>query len=273
MIVSIGLLMCASAWGAPQQFKCPPVPKQESVALKKAGRYFAVGEKMAVNGAYKKSLERYLCSLKMKEHPNTMFNIAQVAKLIEKKEPALRLLKKFKDKNPEHPAVPEITQLIDKMERGEFDAINAQSTDSEEATTTQVAEPVESEPPPPAQMATPPLDTSIASGKRSKIRKLRVAGILLIAGGTVFTGMGIGMTAGALKAQSNSSNAESDADFQYYNDRRAGLAAGAVISYIAGVACLTTGVILLIKSKKLKKKSTPQKTDLTLSPIGFTVLF
>ncbi|MBN2341625.1 MAG: hypothetical protein JXX29_02790 [Deltaproteobacteria bacterium] len=101
---------------AAARFKCPAVPSQEKIAVKKAGWYFTAGEKLAKKEKYLMSLDRYLCSLKMKPHSNTMFNIAQVLKLIENKKPAIQRLKKFRTQNEAHPSVPELNQLIAVME-------------------------------------------------------------------------------------------------------------------------------------------------------------
>lgn len=252
MIVSFCLLVGANALGATPPFKCPPVPKQEAVALKKAGRYFAAGEKLAINGAYRKSLERYLCSLKMKEHPNTMFNIAQVAKLIENKGPILQLLKKFRNRNPEHPSVPEINRLIEKMEKGDYESINPQSPTEEPV--------VEKEPEivAPVKDTEPPADlamrnTGPSADELRHRKRLKTAGIIFIAGGTVFTGLGIGFGVASSAAKSDASAAMTYDNYDFYNQRHKAFAGVAITSFILGAASLTTGIILLVRAKKATK--------------------
>ncbi|MBN2716203.1 MAG: hypothetical protein JXX14_10140 [Deltaproteobacteria bacterium] len=282
LIVSMLFLISAAAMGAPQKFKCPAVPAKDEPALKKAGRFFAVGEKLAINGEYKRSLQRYLCSLKMKAHPNTMFNIAQVAKLIENKAPAIQLLKDFRDKNPEHASVPEINQLIALMEKGDYDAINSVPPESEVTTAeTETAEPVStsSQTVEPAPIAPAPTNTRPEKDRDSQKRNKRrmITGIVFIAGGAVTTGLGIGMTVAAGKAKHNGLNASTYSDFQYYDQRQINFTAGAVVSYLLGAAFLTTGIILCLKSKKAGRNSTdstapPQVAIISTGP-GMVISF
>ncbi|MBN2525625.1 MAG: hypothetical protein JXR76_04465 [Deltaproteobacteria bacterium] len=276
-IIIVGLtifLISATALGGPKKFKCPAVPGQESLAVKKAGKYFAAGQKMAVQGFYKKSLERYLCSLKMKEHPNTMFNIAQVAKLIDNKKPALHLLKKFRENHPEHPSANEIDQLIAKMEKGEYDTINADDPPEEslpnEFEDAMVAT-TEPEAAPPTEASEP--EPSIAKGNSApteqQVKKRRITGILLIVGGTVFTGMGIGFAIGASLAKDNALSADAYNDYERYDKQRQGFAALSVTSFVLGAAGLTTGLIFLIRSRKHNQSSNQLSPSTSSAKVRF----
>lgn len=236
---------------------------KESIAQKKAGRYFAAGAKLAARQKYKKSLERYLCSLKMKAHSNTLFNIAQISKLVENKTPALRLLRKFRNRNPEHPSVPEVNQLIDKMERGEFDTppneTNSPPTPKETNEINDIND-INA-----AQKTLVPLELIVEEVAPSPVseaiiasqapppqinQKMKTAGIILAATGGTFTVLAIGLSIGAGKNKNKASNATEYDTFDDYESKYVNLSVGAALSYIVGVSCLTTGVILLLRSKK-----------------------
>jgi hypothetical protein len=267
------ILISTGAMGAPRRFKCPAVPEKEAVAIKKAGRFFTVGEKLALKAQYPKSMQRYLCSLKMKEHPNTMFNIAQVAKLSENKAPILKQLKQFREQNPEHAAVPEISRLIEKMEAGDYESINPE-----------LATPAKTSPPPPKNKPTAPspemtepetpTPDPIPASTPNRLRKMKIFGIVAIAGGAAFTIAGIGFAAGSAAAKNNGLSATEYSDYTFYENQHKGFAVVSVISFIVGAAGITTGTILLLKRKKqMSESATTEKQSLTLTPTGFQISF
>ncbi len=267
------ILIGTSAMGAPKKFRCPAVPEQEAVAVKKAGRFFAAGEKLALKGLYNRSMQRYLCSLKMKAHPNTMFNIAQVAKLSDDKTPILKLLNRFREQNPEHVAVPEISGLISKMEAGDYESINPElaspgrepSSPPESAPIATSPDIEENESLAPEQTPTPP---------PNRLRKMKISGIIAVAGGAAFTVMGIGFAAGSAAAKNNGLAATQYSDYTFYENKRKGFAAVSVISFIVGAAGITTGTILLMKRKKrMSQSSESTSQSFNLTPTGIQVTF
>jgi len=267
------ILISTGAMGAPKKFKCPAVPEQEAVAVKKAGRFFTAGEKLALKGQYNRSMQRYLCSLKMKAHPNTMFNIAQVAKLSDDKTPILKLLNRFREQNPEHAAVPEISRLIAKMEAGDYESINPELTSpARDSSSPAESAPIATLPNIEENESLTPEPTPTSPPNR--LRKMKIFGIIAIAGGAAFTGVGIGFAAGSATAKNNGLAATQYSDYTFYENQHKGFAAVSVISFIVGVAGITTGTILLMKRKKrMAQSSESASQSFILTPTGMQINF
>ena len=267
------ILISTGAMGAPKKFKCPAVPEQEDVAVKKAGRFFTAGENLALKGQYNRSMQRYLCSLKMKAHPNTMFNIAQVAKLSDDKTPILKLLNRFREQNPEHAAVPEISRLIAKMEAGDYESINPElARPAPESSSPPENDPVAASPDIEENESLAPEPTPTTPPDR--LRKMKISGIIAVAGGAAFTVMGIGFAAGSAAAKNNGLAATEYSDYTFYENQHKGFAAVSVISFIVGVAGITTGTILLVKRKKrMSQSSESSSQSFILTPTGMQMTF
>ena len=240
-----------------QDFRCPAVPAKEEVATKKAGRYFNEGETLAEQEKYLQSLERYLCSLRMKPHPNTMFNIAQLAKLIVVRGPAIQQLIKFRNRNEGHPSVPEINDLIARMESGDIDAIGANDVPEE---------PLPPEPPTPEplladeEIAAPAPEPAAAE---KGDRRLKIAGIALLAGSGAFLAMGVGMNAAAAGAKTDAEGATSYDGFTYSEERMSNFIAGSVIGYLLTAGLATAGIICLHRFRHPAEQPDP-RTELSV---------
>jgi hypothetical protein len=236
-----------------EEFRCPAVPAKEEVATKKAGRYFNEGAKLAEQEKYLQSLARYLCSLRMKPHPNTMFNIAQLAKLIVVRGPAIQQLIKFRNRNEGHPSLPEITDLIARMESGDIDAIGAN---------TPPEEPAPPEPSPPSEPQ--PADEEIANSAPEPAatdkgdRRLKIAGITLLAGSGAFLAMGVGMNAAAAGAKKDAEGATSYDGFTYSEERMSNFTAGSVIGYLLTAGLATAGIVCLYRFRHPAEQPDPR---------------
>jgi hypothetical protein len=96
--------------------KCPKKPKKAYKVRKLAKRFFTKGGRFAQKEKFEAALDSFLCSLKMRAHVNTVYNVAQVSKFIADREHVLQRLEQFVERHPDHESNPEIIELIESVE-------------------------------------------------------------------------------------------------------------------------------------------------------------
>jgi hypothetical protein len=92
--------------------KCPAKPKNVVRAKRLAKKFFNKGGRFAQKERYAAALDSFLCSLKMKPHENTVYNVAQVAKFVKDQTLVKDRLERFLKKHPKHKSRPELEELI-----------------------------------------------------------------------------------------------------------------------------------------------------------------
>jgi hypothetical protein len=113
LVVAVPLLVDAGP-----KVKCPAKPQNQVRARRMAKKFFNKGGKFATKGKYTKALDSFLCSLRMKPHENTVYNVAQVAKFVKNQKVVKKHLEAFLAKHPGHDSTQEIEELIASVEGG-----------------------------------------------------------------------------------------------------------------------------------------------------------
>jgi hypothetical protein len=101
---------------AEAKVKCPAKPKNTVRAKRMAKKFFNKGGRLAQKEKYSEALDSFLCSLKMKPHENTVYNVAQVSKFVEDRDAVRERLERFLEKHPNHESRIELEELIASVE-------------------------------------------------------------------------------------------------------------------------------------------------------------
>ncbi len=242
----LGLLLAAPLAAQDTKSECPNRPAKLGRAKNMARKWFDKGEKLSKEARLEDSLDAFLCSQKMKGHENTVFNIAQISKLIENKRSTLKRLRQFREQNPNVESAVEIDKLIIELEEelgeGPPEPVVDESLFGDD-------EP-EPEPEEPAQ---------------GKIDRRTISYILLGgAGVTLVISTALQGAAGVNKnkaADATQWNAFSDK-----RDKMKGYQVGAVIGFIATGALAGVGLYLLLTDDRETESDGENEVTLSLVP-------
>jgi len=275
--ILLGVLVLAAPLAA--EAGCPAKPKNAVRAKRLAKKLFSKGGRLAQKEKYTQALDTFLCSLKMKNHENTVYNVAQVSKFVKDREVVRKRLETFLEKYPNHEARPELEELIASVDgtytppdNAELTAPVADPTTAEEAADEGAedgAEEVATGPPEPgteqpdeeegpagevaslfAEDEKPPVEQPAEEPQPSAgdegVPPTRVAGYVLLgtAGATLITAIALQGATGAAK---NDALDASDYDqFTAREDKMKGLQTGATVFWVATGLLAGTGVVLLL---------------------------
>lgn len=106
----------SSAVAQKAKLRCPKITNDAQTETV-AGQLFAAGEKAFKKKRYKRALNRFMCSLQLTAHINTVFNIAQVVPLVRNKRVSLMWLHKYVDKHDDNWTTRELKKVIIKLEK------------------------------------------------------------------------------------------------------------------------------------------------------------
>lgn len=251
MIFAVSTAVCeASA----QDFKCPPKPAKEKRARNLAGSYFKKGEKLFVAEKYNKAIDRFLCSMTMVEHPNTVFNIAQSAEAAEDKKRAHDAITAYLEAHPDSATAAELQEIIDEL-AGELGL-------GEPEPQPEPALPEEPEPeaePSPQDAAGPAKPLRIAGFVTAG------AGIAGIAFGGIFFGL-------AASARDDAENADTIEGYKKNRDDWRTRNRIGTIGMITGSALAVTGGVLILTSYLLgdsDAEGSEEDVDIAVLPSRF----
>jgi hypothetical protein len=119
--VAAALVLCSSlqVTGAltEDEVVCPERPAGEDDRKALAGVWFSKGEKLAAEEKYEPAVAAFQCSLAMVEHPSTLYNAAQAARLAEQHEVALDLLERWLKISPYDEMTDEVVAQIAELEQ------------------------------------------------------------------------------------------------------------------------------------------------------------
>ncbi len=242
----VGLLLAAPLAAQETESECPNRPAKLGRAKNKARKWFDKGEKLSKEARLEDSLDAFLCSQKMKGHENTVFNIAQISKLIENKRLTLKRLRQFREQNPNVESAAEIDKLIIELEE-ELGEEPPEPVVDESLFAEDKPEP---EPEEPAQ---------------SKIDRRTVSYILLGgAGATLVISTALQGAAGANK--NKAADATNWNQFDYRRDRMKGLQVGALIGFITTGVLAGVGLYLLLTDDRETESDGENEVTLALVP-------
>ena len=239
----LGLLLAAPLAAQDTKSECPNRPAKPGRAKKMARKWFDKAAKLSKEARLEDSLDAFLCSQKMKGHENTVFNIAQISKLIENKRSTLKRLRQFREENPNVDSAAEIDKLISELEEelgeGRPEPVVDESLFGEDE-----PEPEPEEP------------------ERSKIDRRTISYTLLgSAGATLVISTALQGAAGV-----NKNKAADATEWNTFGDKRdkmKGYQTGALIGFIVTGALAGAGLYLLLTDDR--EAESDDEDDVTLS--------
>lgn len=251
---------------------CPKLPQDPIKAQLSAGELFAKAENDYKESRPIDALQGFLCSYHIIQHENTLFNIAQIAKVSELKDQALQILKDYVKYLRGRSKVEPINELISELEGEQSEEQEKQGPDSPfDAEETALAK------------EDGAIDDSAARGdstekirsaakndllsdKSHRNRQLKVAAITLTAAG------GAGLVAGGILqilAAGAQGRAEETDDYSVFEDEKRSmeqLQIGAIAGFVAGGVLLGTGFTLFIVARPEESRASPVSLSLTAAP-------
>ncbi len=102
----------SSSEAASASFACPERPDKVARARKLAGQFFTEAEEFFDNDRYEEALHRFICSMVMVEHPNTVTNIERTLEKVEDKSGALEILKIYSALRPDGEMKAKMDEII-----------------------------------------------------------------------------------------------------------------------------------------------------------------
>ncbi len=218
---------------AAEPVDCPAKPAKARKARSLAGTFFTRGEAAGRDGRFEEAIDSFLCSLRLVPHDNTVFNLAQLSKLVDDKQLVLERLERFVKENPDSASVDGVQELIGDLEKtlGVEDAdvpLPPDESSRTEETPEEEADPAGQD------------DGDDGPGR------LRIAGWSLVgAGGTgliigaILQGVAAGRKDDALAATTY-------AEFQDREDEWKGVQSGAATFFVLGSLAAATGLVMLL---------------------------
>jgi hypothetical protein len=249
------LFFASSAIAFDPTTSCPKLPDDPIKAQIMAGELFAKAENEYQQSHPITALEGFLCSHHIIQHENTLFNIAQIAKVSNLKQQALDILKDYvqnaKGRNKVEPINDIIAELSSDRDRTESNGVPDTPTENEERTL--VANETDDAPAPEANRS-----TGKSKGLKLAAFSLMGAGGAALICGAVFQGLAAG-------AQNRAEETDSYSVFQNEEDKMAGFQIGAIVGLVAGGILLGSGAAIFVVTKRREHNETAVSPTLSLS--------
>ncbi|MBN2344431.1 MAG: hypothetical protein JXR45_23245 [Deltaproteobacteria bacterium] len=246
VIFMIGIPAKVAAWDP--DTTCPKPPKDSTQTQIVAGDMFASAEQNYQENKPLDALKEFLCSHRIIQHENTLFNIAQISKLDENREKSIEILKDFVSHTQGNHIISPIQEIIDDLE--EKSAAAGVSEPSDTDTEEESSAAVEDQPPKPKPAETAPQNEPTVSTNTDSTKRLRITGVVLMAvgGGALVTGsifQGL-----ASRAQGNAEETDNYSVFQKEQDDMQKYQTIALVGFIIGGVMAGTGMVLFLMSQK-----------------------
>jgi hypothetical protein len=259
LVISFISLPC-TAWNPGAD--CPKLPDDSTKAQILAGRLFEEAEKDYQESRPIEALKGFLCSLQIIQHENTLFNIAQIAKLSEHRTAILALLREFVSSTNGSTKVDPVRELIAELEKKEGEAEpTGGDEDPDDAPPTEVPPPIVSAVP--ESTASPSEDEDLPPPPENN--GLKIAGWTVLGIGAAGLIAGGVMQGLAGSAQGRAETADTYPDFQDAESRMEGLQIGAIAGFAAGGTLIGTGLLLVLLSNR-DRDSEQEPSAILLSP-------
>jgi hypothetical protein len=256
MVVAMAL-MAPVAMAEQMKTTCPERPASKAIARDLAGDYFVSAERAFKKELINEALAKFMCSLRLVEHENTLFNIAHVTTFVTDKEAALQLFYAYVEDYPRGKTTKEIKEIIVELEKqlgeegprahspaGETGALDHASLQSaEEKATREVAN---------------------QSIKMSKVVEIATWTSFGVAGTSFFIAVilqGVSVAAG-----NRAENATTYDDFIDEKEKQESLQTGAVAMFVTAGIFGCAGAALLLWDKGILKVKTKSAVELSLNP-------
>ncbi len=252
MTMVVAMALMSSMVMAEEVNPCPERPADKAIARDLAGDYFVSGERSFKQDLFDEALAKFVCSLRLVEHENTLFNIAHVTNFVKDKEAALQLFYAYVEDHPEGKTAEEIEKIIVELKEmlGKDSAM------------------------PPYGSAGGMTDESLHGSSDQAASDVAKEGIKMskVVGIATWTGFGVGgaslivaviLQGVAASAKKEAENATAYNDFLDAKDKYDGLQTGAIAMFVSAGIFGGAGAVLMLWDKGLLESKT--KSDVTVS--------
>jgi hypothetical protein len=287
LIVAVPLMADAGP-----KVKCPAKPQNQVRARRMAKKFFNKGGRFATKGQYTRALDSFLCSLRMKGHENTVFNVAQVSKFVKNQKVVKERLERFLEKHPGHDSTVEVEELIASIDGTPYPPPSTQPASDAEAPPPGPVEEagagqeqtgedqevqdlfgVDAEQPPtepagPSEPAEPADNPPVAEEGPPP---MRIAGYVLlgVGGAALITSVALQGATGVAKNEALDSINYSQ--FTSRKDKMSNLQTGATVCWIVTGALVGTGVVLLLVDSQSQESDGGVEVELEPGVAGFSL--
>jgi hypothetical protein len=247
--------MAPVAMGEEKKDACPERPADKAIARDLAGDYFVSAERSFKKELFDDALAKFLCSLRLVEHENTVFNIAHVTNFVTDKEAALHLFYAYVEDYPDGEITEEINEIIIELEEmlGKDGSVRQY---------------------PPSDSASGMED---ASGEKaaSDVAKegIKMSRVVDIA---TWTGFGVGgaslivaviLQGVSASAKKQAENATTYNDFVDAKEKHDSLQTGAIVMFVSAGIFGAAGAALMLWDKGLLEGKKKNEVTLSLVPL------
>jgi hypothetical protein len=258
MVVAIALI-APMAMAEETKNSCPRRPANRELARDLAGDYFKSAERAFNKELFNEALAKFLCSLRLVEHENTVFNIAHVTTFVTDKEAALHLFYSYIEDYPDGKATEEIRRIIVELEeRPAKDRAVKQYPPSAGTSTMEDA----------SSYSTDELALSYAakeSSKMSRVVEISTWTSFGVGGASLF--IAVILQGIAISAKNKAEDATTYDDFAEAKDQWYRRQAGAIAMFIAAGIFGGAGATLVLWDKGLLEGKKKSKVALSLVPL------
>jgi hypothetical protein len=258
-IVVAVTLMAPAAMGEEAKNACPERPADEAIARDLAGDYFISAGRSFKKELFDDALAKFLCSLRLVEHENTVFNIAHVTNFVTDKEAALHLFYAYVDDYPDGETTDEIREIIFELEEmlgkegfGRQYPLSDGTTGMEDESFQRAEEKASS-------------DVAKEGIKMSKVVEIATWTSLGV-GGTSLVIAGI-LQGVAVSAKNQAEKATTYNDFLDAKEKRDSLQTAAIAMFVSAGIFGGAGAALMLWDKGLLEGKTKSEVTLSLVPL------
>lgn len=226
---------CGEATAIELPDTCPPKPIDEESAIALANTWFEKGQKHVASQEYGDAVDAFACSLRMVEHPDTLYNAFKAAILAEKPDAAIEMGTMILEVSTDDQAKTEAREFLAAAQR----ARQEKEQEKESETTVPVNADRDVTAADDTGIKEPPrLDKNRSTVWKTAVVSSVVGGAGLIVGG-VLQGL-----AGAAQRTTGETH-----DFAEYVDAKRDIDVfqkGALVSFVSGGVFLAAGMILFL---------------------------
>ncbi|MCP4674600.1 MAG: hypothetical protein GY854_03605 [Deltaproteobacteria bacterium] len=244
--------------------ECPEAPEDEAESRKLAGKYFGEGEQLFKDKSFGEALRSFVCSLRIVEHENTVFNIDQVVMSAEDLETAYQLLMEYITEYPGRETTPDVKNIVTEVAKvlgkeAEFEEPPLEDDSAEDLLGLEIEE------------EAPPNSKETENEKEKKKRILKIVGLSAIGTGGASLLTAIILQGASAAAKKDAKNATSYDSFLDHKDKRDNLQAGATAMFITAVVLGGAGAGLLYLARDEEEKPSTVEVSILPGPGGLTV--
>jgi hypothetical protein len=279
LLTLMAMLMATPLWANGASWSpdkhCPKIPPNAAKAQMAAGNAFARAESNYQSGKPMKALKGFLCSHRIMQHENTLFNIAQIAKLEEQQAQAVVILETFVESvESKHVVEPIAEILADIAEPAESSDATSEPADAPEEPSATVDAP--SEPSASSddgvgvsddsdeELETPAAETETLALEVKPTRKgKKIAGVVMLSVGIASLATGALFQGFAGNAKNSAEATDQYDTFQAEEEDMKLFQAIGISGFAAGGVLVAVGAIVLGTSGK---KESNQQAHLVVSP-------